>query len=314
MSVYHDKKRGRYCFEFDRVVQGRRIRATKLLPKGWTQAQGDKFDREESSRLYAIAQGIEQAIPKIDTAVLFYLKEKEGTKSHPHAESHLKSCQEFYKGKRLNQLPEVAESMVCAWKRAPATVKQRIALLRAACRYYWKKKRLSIPDPGSHVMTPEVRNERQEYLTRKDAVRLARACERRPVRALILIAFYSGMRKGEIWRATIRNGDFILPDTKNGEPRHVPVVRKIARYAKKHLPPKVSYRSMMIWFRHAATAIGHEGLHFHDLRHSTASAMIKSGKSLYTVGKVLGHKSGRSTLRYAHLANEDMRSALESIE
>lgn len=314
MSIYHDKKRGRYCFEFDRVVQGRRVRATKLLPKGWTQVQADKFDKEETARLYAIAQGIEQAIPRIDVAVHFYLKEKEGTKSHAHAFSHMKNCLEFYEGKRLNQLPEVAEAMIAKWDRAPATVKQRIAILRAACRYYWKKKRLQIPDPASHVITPEVRNERQEYLTRRDAVRLARACKKRPVRALILIAFYSGMRKGEIWRAKIQNGDFILPDTKNGEPRHIPVVRKIARYARKHLPPAVSYRSMMIWFGHAKKAIGRPELHFHDLRHSTASAMIKSGKSLYTVGKVLGHKSARSTQRYAHLANEDMRSALESIE
>jgi site-specific recombinase XerD len=48
----------------------------------------------------------------------------------------------------------------------------------------------------------------------------------------------------------------------------------------------------------------------HDIRHSTASALINAGVDLYTVGQVLGHKSLASTARYAHL---DMRSKIDAI-
>jgi integrase len=315
MPVYFDKKRGRYRFEFDRVINYQRVRATKLLPKAWSQAQADKFDREESARLYAIAQGIEQEIPKIDLAVRFYLDSKKHLKSFGHAISHLAAGLDFYEGKLLNQLPDVSQAMREAWdgKLQPATIKQRIALVRAACRFYWKEKRLNIPDPASHVILPEVKNDRHEYVTRKQALQLARACQRREARALILIAFYSGMRKGEMWSAKVVGSHFVLPDTKNGERRMVPIVPKVAHYARKHLPPDISYRSLMIWFRKAADEIGQPGLHLHDLRHSTASAMIQRGVPLYVVGKVLGHKSPRSTARYSHLATENLSEALSMI-
>lgn len=316
MSVYYDKKRGRYCFEFDRVINSQRVRATKLLPKTWTQAQADTFDRKESARLYAIAQGIEQDVPKIDQAVKYYLEEKKHLKSIEQAMSHLEAAIDFYEGRLITDLAEVADEITKAWRDtlAPATISQRIALIRAACRFYWKKKRLNIPDPAAHLSLPKVNNERKEFLVRRQAIMLARACKKREARALILIAFYSGMRKGEIWRAKVVGDNFELPDTKNGEPRHVPIVRRIRRYASRHLPPQISYRSLMIWLKKAAAAIGQPHLVLHHLRHSTASEMVRRGNSLYAVGKVLGHKSIRSTQRYAHLATQDLRDALESID
>jgi len=315
MSIYYDKGRRRYRFEFDRLIEGRRVRATKLLPKTWNQIQADKFDREESGRLYAIAQGIEKQIPLIDTAVKHYLESKKHLKSHMHAARHLFAASPFYAGKRLNELADVAQAMTDKeggnWK--PATVKQRIALIRAACRLLWKDKRLDIPDPAAHLSMPEVKNERRIYLTRREMLRMCRTIKNRRARAILLIAFYSGMRRGEIWSARAEGGTFVLTDTKNGEPRQIPIMPKAAHYARKHLPPVISYRSLMIWLKNGATAIGRPGLTLHDLRHSTASSMIQAGVSLYTVGKVLGHKSTASTARYSHLATDELQAALQQI-
>lgn len=312
MPIYFDKKRRQYCFEFDRVINGRRVRATKLLPKAWNQAQADAFEREEGARLYAIAQGIEQESPLIEVAIKFYLESKTALKSHKTAAGHLAAVIDEYEGKRFVDLPDVCEAIGAHAEWKPATIKQRIALVRAACRFFWKAKRLQIPDPASHLAIPEVRNERHEYLTRKEAIQLARKCKKREARALILIAFYTGMRKGEIWAAQVEGTRFVLADTKNGERRMVPILPKIKQYTR-HLPPDINYRSLMIWFRKAAEAIGRPGLHFHDLRHSTASAMVQAGVSLFTVGKTLGHKSVRSTARYSHLAVEQVEDALGAV-
>ncbi|QDJ35873.1 tyrosine-type recombinase/integrase [Bordetella hinzii] len=315
MSIYFDKSRRRYRFEFDRLIGGRRVRATKLLPKAWNQAQADKFDREESGRLYAIAQGIEKVIPLIDTAVRHYLDTKKELKSYMHAARHLAAAADYYKNKRLNELADVSRSIqekeAGNWK--PATMKQRIALIRAACRSLWKDRRLDIPDPASHVSLPEVNNERRNYVTRPWMLRMCRKINNRPARALLLIAFYSGMRRGEIWSAQVHGDHFVLADTKNGEPRNIPVMGKVAHYARKHLPPKISYRSLMIWLKKGAAAIGRPELTLHDLRHSTASNMVQAGVPLYTVGRVLGHKSTASTARYAHLATDSLQVALQQI-
>ena len=52
-------------------------------------------------------------------------------------------------------------------------------------------------------------------------------------------------------------------------------------------------------------------IRIHDLRHSHASLLIANGTSLYVCGKLLGHKSTRTTERYGHLANETLRAEID---
>ena len=54
---------------------------------------------------------------------------------------------------------------------------------------------------------------------------------------------------------------------------------------------------------------GIKGFRFHDLRHTCASYLLQSGKSLVYVGAYLGHKGIASTQRYAHHADELSKEA-----
>lgn len=58
---------------------------------------------------------------------------------------------------------------------------------------------------------------------------------------------------------------------------------------------------------------GLEDVRIHDLRHSFASLGVRSGMSLPLIGKLLGHKSVQTTARYAHLADDPMQVAVNSI-
>ena len=49
-------------------------------------------------------------------------------------------------------------------------------------------------------------------------------------------------------------------------------------------------------------------------RHYVASQMVREGVSLYEVQKILGHGSLAVTQRYAHLAPDHLRSAIEKLE
>ncbi len=49
----------------------------------------------------------------------------------------------------------------------------------------------------------------------------------------------------------------------------------------------------------------------HDLRHQGASICVENGESLYIVSKMLGHKSQRTTERYAYLSSKPVREAAE---
>jgi integrase len=158
---------------------------------------------------------------------------------------------------------------------------------------------------------PEVRNERHEYASRAQMLTIARLCTNSMARMAIRMGFYSGMRLGEILRAEVVGTAWVLRDTKNGDPRIVPIHSKVAVCARKFKKlPKITVQTAWVRARNKA---GLQHFHFHDLRHSTASAMINAGIDLYTVGAVLGHKDARSTKRYSHLATDALTDAVGTI-
>lgn len=51
----------------------------------------------------------------------------------------------------------------------------------------------------------------------------------------------------------------------------------------------------------------------HDLRHSFASFLVNNGRSLYEVQRFLGHTQIKTTQRYAHLDQESLLSAVNTV-
>lgn len=54
-------------------------------------------------------------------------------------------------------------------------------------------------------------------------------------------------------------------------------------------------------------------IYFHSCRHSYASWMIEQGADLYTVQKLLGHKTNVMTQRYAHLSENRLKDAAKAL-
>lgn len=305
--------RTRFEFEFSRRIDGRRVRVRKLLPPAWSRAQADAFDRAESGRLYAEAKGTETRRHSIGQAVSRYLDERAGElKTGRGIAQELRLMLPWYTGRALADLPQVCAAYLADHRAtlAPATLRNRLRYLTSAARWGWKHHAMCEHDPGARVVLPAVANARTRHIDRADMLRLARACGSWEVRAMIRIAFYSGMRLGEIQRAEVIGADWVLLDTKNGEPRIVPMHPRCRAYSAYAWPSKgmVAY-----WVKRAAAAANLPGVTFHTLRHSAATAMLKAGVPLYTVGGVLGHKSPASMKRYAHHVTESLRDAVAAL-
>jgi len=319
MPIRWDNRNKRWRFEFNRVIDGRRHRASRLLPKGWSQAQADAYDRKEGSRIAAIAAGIERPAPLIEAAVLRYLQDKTKLKSYRGLSENLAAIAWAYQGKTFADLPAVA-ALVNATREgvregvvlSDATVHNRLALLKAACRWGWKKHGMGEGDPTARMQLPTVRNERHVYLTRREMLTLARAADRHDVRVLIRTAFYTGMRKGELRRVVVRDGVLHLDTTKNGERRSIPAHPRITTCLR-YLPLTAPASTLDRAWQRAREACGMEHAHLHDLRHSAASELVNAGVDLYTVGAVLGHKDPRSTKRYSHLTHNTLADAVGKI-
>lgn len=300
MSVYRDKATGRWVFDFDRYIGGARYRRHKALPAGYTRAQAEEYDRQESAALFSIYKGHVRPRYDIGSAVARYLKERvPELKQAKNLERELEATRDWWEGRPIDELHTVCSEYAQDQHGAlqPATIRNRIAYLRAACRWAWKRYGMADADPGARIVAPTVRNARQVVVTREQMVALAKACEDRGTRALIRVAFYSGLRVGEQYAAQRLASAFVLLDSKNGQPRIVPIHPKAASAARVQLTDrsKIDY-----WWRKARAAAGLGHVTLHDLRHAAATEMVNAGIDLATVGAVLGHKSAASTLRYSH--------------
>ena len=317
MPISFDTRNQRWRYFFDRKIGDERKRTSRLLPKGWDRAKAQEFDRIETARLYAIASGVTKPEHTIDEAVLLYLEERGvHLKNHHNLTIQLAACFSAYSGRPMGDLPAVAREYIAAHSKtlAPATIRNRIAYLRAACRYAWKHHDWGNADPGAKLVLPVVKNARHVYLSRKEMLEICLQVRNHQARAAIRIAFYSGMRQAEICKAKVVADTFNLIETKNGLPRIIPIHRKISHIPHtQHWPITLTTWSLSKMFKAAAISAGYGHAKFHDLRHSSASEMINAGFDLYTVGSVLGHESTQSSQRYSHLRLARLRTAIAGI-
>lgn len=314
-------KSGAFLFQFDRRIPGSgRQRANKVLPKAWTKAQALEYDRVESARLYALATGVTKSTPLIEDAVLLYLQEHAPTlKNFKDLQGAFALCHDWYAGKPISALPDIARKYATdnALKLSPSTVRNRLAYLRAACRWAWKTHNIGDHDPAERMVLPKGGRSRQVFFDRGDMLMIARAMHYQPSRAVFRAAFYTGMRLGEVLRSeTVQAGGelaLMIPDSKNGTPHIVPVNPRIAHLVRGDWPPTVHKSTVSHHTKEAMKAVGMGHARFHDARHSAASEMINAGVDLNTVGDVLNHKSTASTKIYAHLVTAKLSAAINKI-
>lgn len=320
MPVHFDKSKGRWRFQFNRIIKARRYRASRLLPKAWDRTKAEAYSRAEEGRLYGLATGVEQPRALISDAVTLYFKHR-----LPHLRNGIKAARDlsyvvpFFDGRPLSELADVAREYVAANPDlARATIRNRLAYLRAAVRYAYKHHGLGDRDHSDRMALPSVSNGRQVYLRAAEVERLAKACDDPDMRAIIRIAFYTGCR----WISEIlprqsqdvirdRSGVWLrVPQPKTGTHKMMPVHRAIKKDLERLPFPARHWRDYYAQFEAARARSGLQHVRMHDLRHSLASALISQGETLYVVGNALGNKTAQSTERYAHLYPESVAKAM----
>jgi integrase len=133
---------------------------------------------------------------------------------------------------------------------------------------------------------------------------------------VIEFAIETGMRRGEIvlltWSNVCTKSQTVyLPDTKNGNSRHVPLSSRaleiIIQQDRKALNVfRIRGDSIGKAFRRICKRAGIEKLRFHDLRHEATSLFFEQGFSIMEVSTITGHKDLASLKRYTHMRAADI--------
>ena len=122
---------------------------------------------------------------------------------------------------------------------------------------------------------------------------------------IILLAIETGMRRGEILAIKTQNlmNDYIwLPDSKNGNPRKIPLSNKAKGILNDSvLPFPISPNAVRLCWNRMIKRSGIQDLHFHDLRHEAISRFFEKGLTIPEVSLISGHKDVRQLMKYTHL-------------
>ena len=172
---------------------------------------------------------------------------------------------------------------------------------------------------------------RERYLSEDEARRLLEVLKEekdQQTAHVIRLLLFTGARKSEILAARWESVDLVrriltVPLSKSGKARHIPlsdaalqVLADLPRRSEWLFPsPRTAGHItsvFTVWDR-VRTEAGLKDVRLHDLRHSFASFLVNDGCTLYEVQKILGHHDPKVTTRYAHLAQDSLLRAANTV-
>jgi integrase len=243
-------------------------------------------------------------------------------------QKHLKSLFGDKEPKEILQLDVDRLRLTLGKTRSPQTVKHVLILLDRIVNH-GVKKGLSTALPFK-VQKPEVHNIKTEDLTDQQIRDLLKAIDDDPnilVGNMLKLALFTGMRRGEIFKLKwddidFRRGHIAIRNPKGGKDAVIPMSEP-AQALLENIPKKkgplvfpthdgkqhVTVQNQVRRIREAA-GLPKDFRPFHGLRHVFASMLASSGKiDMYTLQKLLTHKSPLMTQRYSHLRDEAVKRA-----
>lgn len=209
----------------------------------------------------------------------------------------------------------------------PQTVKHILGLLKRIVRY--GAARQLCRNLKFEIESVKVDNQKTEDLVPEQLKRLLEAIDKsKDIEAanIMRLALLTGMRRGEMFKLKWDDIDFqrgfiSIRNPKGGVSQEIPLNEQARQVIKNH--PKTSeyvfvrsdgkpftdIRRRVNPIRKAAV-LPEDFRALHGLRHTYASMLASSGKvDLYTLQKLLTHKSPLMTQRYAHLRDEALKRA-----
>lgn len=194
-----------------------------------------------------------------------------------------------------------------------------------------------IENPFTKVSFPKIQKSNPSYITQEELEMILEFIPDQ-LKPVYRFTFFTGLRLSEIvnlkWsNVNIKEGLIQIGDdsfqTKGKKIRTVPVCREAVQILADLIPKIIKSKKHYVFskpggYRYAINYISRafkkavklsdvdQKIHFHSLRHSFASHLVKQGVPLYHLKELLGHSSIAVTEIYSHLNLNDLRSAINN--
>lgn len=176
--------------------------------------------------------------------------------------------------------------------------------------------------PDLYGIAPKKESTDIEFLTLDELKALVATDAPEEVKNPFLFCCFTGLRFSDVkalrWE-NIENGIIVLRMRKTREMVRVPLSENARRFLpevrEKGLvfrigPLNTLSRRLKLWAKNAGVK---KDLHFHMSRHTLGTLALENGADIYTVSKLLGHKSVETTQIYAKVLDEGRKKAVDAI-
>ena len=318
----HEEKVGRQYVDDMTPARASHIRSERI--------EGKRLSRKEIREKKEAGRGAETKRWTVDRLFREYIKTRSNNKS---LEVDIGRYEKFIEPKFGKAEPKNIDPLDVDYlrinllkKKSPQTVKHVLNLLTWVINFGVKKNLCH--GINFHIQKPTVNNVKTEDLTGKQLRGLLEAidAEKNPqIANLMLMALYTGMRRGELFslkwdHINYERGFIDIVDPKGGPDQKIPLNDLARGVLNAH--PKTS--KFVFPGRGGRQRVSSPDVNdvkdraglpkdfrpLHGLRHVFASGLASSGQvDLYTLQKLLTHKSPLMTQRYAHLRDEALKRA-----
>ena len=232
------------------------------------------------------------------------------------------------------ELQKVKRTMKKAGQ-APRSIEYALAIIRQTFNFAYNHDFFGGDNPTKKIKWPKFDNQVTEDLTPKELTQLLEAIEQDDhpdAGAMMKLGLFTGLRRGELFKLKWEHIDFErgfihIKDPKGGPDEVIPLNDLSRQVLEDH--PKIPGSPFVFPGKNGKQRVSiHKAVNkikkyaglpknfrpLHGLRHTFASGLASSGKvDLYTLQKLLTHKTPQMTQRYAHLRDEALRKASDVV-
>ena len=271
--------------------------------------------------------------------VLSYVKEHYCFKTYESYKIPLEKLYEYLgdiKVSRISQYQIDRFKSLQLKRVSPTTVNVYLRTLRAAFNHVVRWNEIE-KNPFKGVEMVRIPERAPLYFKKEEIDKIMKTIKENWLKDAVLFTLLTGLRRGEMvnlrWDDVDLNSKLIFIEshasfrTKAGKRRAIPLnntalvlLRK--RYERRDCEYVFSHKGQQLYdewvskkfHKYIEKSGVNRKLHFHSLRHTFATWLVKAGVSIYEVQKLLGHSNVTITQVYSHLVSEELHSAVARLQ
>lgn len=288
-------------------------RTHRKTSRHWTYQDAREVERQWLAKVRDAAAGRQPDRTIAEGLEKFLLEHVPRLRSAQQTRNHCRALLPFIGGRKVTESAQVwAEVKAAMQGKAPATINHKGRILRQIGNAAWREWGWITTPPTIRLLSE---TPRERFLTLAEVNALADAMPTPAGRGYLLLAAYTGIRRGHLLKLThhdVANNRLVLDRTgKTARLQIVPLHPRVRDLAKA-LPLGLSDYQLTQEWKVARAAVG-INCRWHDLRHTCASWLVQAGVPLLTVKEFLGHSTIAMTQRYAHLAPAHLDEAINRV-